>query len=101
MTKENCYDGIRHIVHISTDIGMHCEHCGVSFDHEKIAESINHYIEQHGYRLLNVGPETIYDADGNRWYTTAAVLGVEKILPIWQSNIIEIRIGSPEIPEKN
>ncbi len=43
-------------------------------DH-KLAESINHYIEMHGYKLLHVGTETIHDDQGEPWHTTVSVLG--------------------------
>ncbi len=100
MTNENYYEGIKHVVHISTGTGTRCEHCDANFKHEEFADPINHYIEQHGYRLLHVGTETIDDEDGNPWHTSVAVLGVEKTLPKWQSNIIGIKIGTPEIPKK-
>lgn len=74
------YDGIKHTVHLSTNIGKACEHCsesvgGASLDIPKLAESINHYIEKHGYRLLHVGTETTEDDRGNPHQTTVAVVG--------------------------
>lgn len=97
MTKENYYEGIKHVVHISTDTEEHCEHCDVSFDHEKIAESINHYIEQHGYRLLHVGTESCHDMNGDLWHSSVAVLGVEKNLPKWSPpQTVAIEIHAPD-----
>jgi hypothetical protein len=41
-------------------------------------ESVNHYLKEHGYKLLHVGQETSSDGEGNLWQKTAAVIGKEK-----------------------
>jgi len=69
------YEGICHVIHVSTDIGTHCEHCAEWIGSERLAKSINHYIEDHGYKLLHVGTETTCDDGGKPWHTTVAVLG--------------------------
>jgi hypothetical protein len=80
------YEGVQHVVHISTNISASCEHCSKSVGgypgdgEHSLAESINHYIEKHGYKLLHVGTETSRDLDGNSWHSTVAVLG--KDLPL-------------------
>lgn len=75
MTTGNNYRGINHIVHISTDVSTGCEHCHFSIGGGlRFAESINHYIEQHGYKLLHVGAETTGDSSAP-WHTTVAVVG--------------------------
>jgi hypothetical protein len=68
------YDGIQHVVHISTNIGEICNECTKRIGLDTIAESINHYIE-HGYKLLHVGTETSHDKNGNPWHSTVAILG--------------------------
>jgi hypothetical protein len=68
------YEGVSHVVHISTDIKKSCEHCKESIGHQRFAESINHYIT-HGYKLLHVGSETSYDEDSKPWHSTIAVMG--------------------------
>jgi hypothetical protein len=40
-----------------------------------IADGINHYIEQHGYRLLHLGEESGPAEDGKIWHYTVAILG--------------------------
>ena len=75
MTPANYYEGIKHVVQISTSIGTSCEHCDFPIGTDNFAESINHYIEQHGYKLLHVGTETDRDSDGNPWQSTVALLG--------------------------
>lgn len=65
----------QHIVHISTNIGKRCEHCPSQVGGEHFAESVNHYVEQHGYEVLHIGTETIPDANGGPWHTTVAVVG--------------------------
>lgn len=71
----NFYQEVQRIVHISTSVGTGCQHCQFSIGLDNFAESINHYIEQHGYKLLHVGAETSHDIDGKPWHGTIAVLG--------------------------
>ena len=76
MTTQNYYEGVQHVVFISTDITTGCEHCNERIGGtERFGGSINHYIEQHGYKLLHVGSETIRDFAGTPWHTTIAVVG--------------------------
>lgn len=80
---KHIYEGIRHVVHISTNISTSCEHCSKSVGgypgdgEHSLAESINHYIEKHGYKLLHLGTETSHDTEGKPWHSTIAVLGME------------------------
>ena len=74
MTTQNHFN-VDHVVYVSTNIGTGCEHCRTSIGLEHFAESINHYIEQHGYKLLHVGTETSHDNDGKPWHISVAVLG--------------------------
>jgi hypothetical protein len=73
MASETISD-VRHVVHISTGIGTGCKHCHHSIGLERFAESINHYIEAHGYRLLHVGQQTEGYSE-NPYQTTVAVVG--------------------------
>jgi hypothetical protein len=43
--------------------------------HHQITDHANHYIQQHGYVLLHVGQETVWDDKGNPWHCTVMVLG--------------------------
>lgn len=65
------YKGIKHVVQISTHLEMSCEHCMTRIGGKYFTESINHYIEQHGYKLLHIGTET-----GEGLQMTVAVLGI-------------------------
>ncbi len=69
------YAGVKHVVKLSSDVGKPCEHCDKYFKPEELAESINHYIGQHGYMILHIGQETTHDADGHPWQSTIAVVG--------------------------
>lgn len=66
----------KHVVHVSTDVSMGCAHCSfhVGGPHN-FAESVNHYIVEHGYSVLHVGSETISGPKSEPWHTTVAVLG--------------------------
>ena len=76
MTSQN-YKDIKRVVYISSNIGQSCEHCTFQIDGVKLAESINHYIEHHGYKILHVGTETTHsDATEGLWHSTVAVLGI-------------------------
>lgn len=80
MPSQDYYEGIRHVVHVSTNIGARCELCGESIGvvpggNHRLAESINHYLERHGYKLLHVGTETSNDMEGKPWHSTVGVLG--------------------------
>jgi len=74
MSTRNYYEGIKHVVHIHTNYPTNCEHCSASFEANRFAESMNHYVEQHGYKLLHVGSETA-NFEGNHWYFSVATLG--------------------------
>lgn len=75
MARQDYYENINHVVHISTDENKGCEHCTFRIGSENFAESINHYITDHGYRLLHVGQETSLDSRGNPFQLTVAILG--------------------------
>lgn len=74
MATENYYKGIGHVVHISTNSSMPCEHCRERGSYG-FADSVNHYLQQHGYRLLHVGTEWSADMDGKSCHHTIAVVG--------------------------
>ena len=65
---------VKRTVKLSSDVTQGCDHCDEMLG-EGVTGSINHFIEVHGYRLLNVGTETSRDRDGNIRHTTVAILG--------------------------
>lgn len=67
-------ENVKHVVHINTDIGKGCEFCHFTIGGDRFAESVNHYIEAHGFRLLHVGQETV-SGENSPVAVTAAVLG--------------------------
>lgn len=75
MSTNNYYEGVKHVVHIASNASKGCEFCAFPVGGEKFAESINHYIEEHGYKLLHTGTETIGDNMGNPFHLTVALLG--------------------------
>jgi hypothetical protein len=69
----NSYEGITDLISVSSGVLGNCHECGqrgvhVSIGSEvgSITESIKHYIQTHGYRLLHVGQETSQAACGPR-----------------------------------
>jgi hypothetical protein len=75
MLSNNIYHNIKHIVSISSNVGTACEHCDFSIGLENFAESVNHYINKHGYTLLYVGGETSDSDSGVAWQGTVAIVG--------------------------
>jgi hypothetical protein len=67
---------VKNIVHISTNIMTGCKHCSQTVGSDKFEESINHYIQVHGYKLLHVGQEHDTDMNGNSIHHTVAILGL-------------------------
>ena len=66
------------IVHISTSVTTGCKLCGERIGGDHFADSVNHYLQRHSYKLLHVGSETITSNDGKPCHATVAVLGEEK-----------------------
>lgn len=75
MADKSYYEGVGHIVHISTGDTRRCDHCEQMIGGSNFSDSVNHYISAHRYKLLHVGAETSRDDDGNPWQMTVAVLG--------------------------
>lgn len=73
--------GVRRIVHVRANIGTRCEDCDLFLESGRLAETVNHYLESHGYTLLHVGTETSHGSDGSPWHATAAVLGKQATAP--------------------
>ena len=67
-----------------------CDHCDEVLG-DSVSASINHFIEVHGYRLLNVGTETSRDSDGNLRNSTVAILGHHDPPPLHMPAEIRIK----------
>ena len=68
---------IQHTILLRSDEPCVCTRCDempVTYHHQ-ITDHANHYIQQHGYVLLHVGQETVWDDNGNPWHCTVMVLG--------------------------
>ena len=81
-------ENVKRTTQVSSNISGACEHCGESVGYSPrtlgISDSINHYIEAHGYRLLHVGTQTTHGSNEKPWHTTVAVLGHDnppKVMP--------------------
>jgi len=75
MAGKHYFEGVDHVIYISTDVSRRCDHCNQMIGSNLFAESVNHYLSAHNYKLLHVGSETTRDENGNPWHTTIAVLG--------------------------
>ena len=76
MSSEKYYFGVSHVVSINTNtFNDWCDLCKAKIDGATFAESINHYLQTHDYKLLHAGQETTHDPKGNPWHNTVALLG--------------------------
>ncbi|OGO02667.1 MAG: hypothetical protein A2Y59_06380 [Chloroflexi bacterium RBG_13_52_14] len=72
MPTTNQYEGIKHIARITTNFEDTCEHCKEHFIDP--ATATNHYIKEHGYKILYIGPES--DISGmEHYHWTVTILG--------------------------
>ena len=65
-----------HIVKLSTDLSTACDECHYSVGRD-IGRDVDHYVTEHGYRILHVGQETVDGGDHGHCQATVVVLGVE------------------------
>jgi hypothetical protein len=68
------YEGINNVIRLSTRYTLQCDYCTFRVAGECITEMINHYIQEHGFKLLHVGTETTLGTEP-LFYATVAVLG--------------------------
>jgi hypothetical protein len=62
------------IVEINSDVSSGCKECGQFIEGPNFADSVNHYISLHGYKVLHVGSRTGRDQDGHPFDMTVAIL---------------------------
>lgn len=75
MQIENYYKDVKHVIHISTSTNNNCKLCNTKMGADSFIDCINHYIKEHGYKILHVGPETSRDTEGHIWNSSVAILG--------------------------
>ena len=56
---ENIYEGVKEVMQITPDDVERCESC--DYLPTDFADTINHYLSGHGYKLLHVGSHTTND----------------------------------------
>ena len=70
---ENIYNGIKEVMQITTESITQCQPC--LYLPKNLADAINHYISNHGYRLLHIGSDSGTDSEGNIVSNIIALLG--------------------------
>lgn len=78
--SENVYVGVKGIVEVSSDVSRSCELCDFFVKHDEFSDAVNHYIADHGFRLLHVGNRTVRDYNDHPCDTLIAVLGSDEPL---------------------
>jgi hypothetical protein len=68
---------IRHVVTLSSNLSNSCREreCTAKLRSHEPDAVANHYVKEHGYRILHVGQETSHDNEGRPWHSTVFVLG--------------------------
>ena len=72
------YENVEHVIHVTTEIEKGCQLCESTDIFGDFTKSVNHYIKEHGYKILHIGPETKTGSSGNPVSYTVAVLGKER-----------------------
>lgn len=68
MTKNN----FKNIVELRSDTMIFCGHCDSSYDIGRLERPINHYIKEHGYTLISIIQNSVYD-DNRKIYQEVSV----------------------------
>lgn len=65
MLKENLYNNIRNVIELRNDNNeFKCKFCDISTTHTNdFTYGINHYIDMHNYKLLNIVQLSVLDFD--------------------------------------
>lgn len=75
-SNQHYYEGVNHVVEVNSDIGTACKICDFWLDGAKeFTKSVNHYMTEHGYKLLHVGTQTTESSKGEPWHATIAIMG--------------------------
>lgn len=74
MAQSNPYSGIKSVLHLSSDGNSSCSECK-RYGFPTLEGAVNHWMQEHGYKLLHVGQKTHRDQDGNLYHTTVAIVG--------------------------
>ncbi len=70
---------IRFVVRVTSDVGIACKECGAPVNGTSdFAGAVNHYLEDHKYKLLHVGSEPGTDYNGEACQVTVAIVGSDK-----------------------
>ncbi|KTB97773.1 hypothetical protein [Pseudomonas sp. ICMP 10191] len=67
--------GVKHTVQLITHTSTGCPYCSVFQEGEKIAENINHLIQDHQGLLIHAGSETGQNYKGEVHHATCALVG--------------------------
>jgi hypothetical protein len=66
---------VKRVATINTNVGRHCLACDAWQKPDTLEESVNHYLQAHGWVLVHIGEQT-YMGDGNlQHHVTVAVVG--------------------------
>lgn len=84
------FDDIKHLIGLSSDAHVPCQECdqlrsGDDFSVATLVMAANHYVNEHGYRILHIGEETATDHRGRHQHNTVIVLGTNDA-----SNVVRI-----------
>ena len=74
--NENNNVGFNSLVYLKADTGNGCQYCTDLDSESDLHEQINHYTEEHDYKLLHIGAEVNRDNKGELFNVELAVLAM-------------------------
>ena len=72
------FEDYKHVVEIMTHVFSPCEECDGgprATSDPSVADRVNHYVQEHGYRLVHLGEDTHTGYNGERRAHTVAIVG--------------------------
>ena len=65
----------RYLVQVDGNTSTGCEYCDYRIDAERFPDGANHYIQEHGMRVIGAGQQTSRDYDGHPYHFPFVLLG--------------------------
>lgn len=70
---EHYFDGIKHVIQITPSDVERCKTC--NYSPTDFADTINHYLTNHGYKLLHAGTQSSLHYTGDLVHDVTVLLG--------------------------
>lgn len=88
----------RHLIQVDGNTSTGCQFCKYSIDSRRFPDGANHYLQQHGMRVIGAGQQTSRDYDGQPYSYPFVLLGGDEIPPERGPISVEFVGVSPRAP---